>query len=375
MDTNALNYNSFANFDNGLCTYPIFGCTDSTAFNYNPIATNDDGSCISIIYGCIDSLAWNYDDLANLDDGSCMYAYMCNNPYPNGLFTDNIVNIRATIHWNNTNTDSCRVWKNFVRYKKVTDNTWTTKAAGVGSGLCNVGLPTQQKVLQNLSPNTTYEYKMKSFYCGGMESGYSPAQQFTTAGDCPEMTNLSVQTFGGNHYKARFSWDTTGVYVFARIALRIDTIGANWQTAGGFGIYYPSFAVNKFGLQSEQSYRAQGRTFCDSNITIYRSWWTPPVFWTQPGSIRQLGGEALENFHIYPNPTRDDVNISFSSLIRQNLEIKIVNIIGKVIYVENKEEFIGDYTKKIHLNNYDKGTYFLEIKTRSGIVNKKLILQ
>jgi hypothetical protein len=339
------------------------------------LSLNGDISDCVAIAGCTDSLAWNYDDLANLDDGSCLYSYMCNNPYPNGLFADNIVDIRATIHWNNMNTDSCRVWKNFIRYKKVTDNTWTTKAAGVGSGLCNVGLPTQQKVLQNLTPNTTYEYKMKSFYCGGMESGYSPAQQFTTAGDCPEMTNLSVQTFGGNHYKARFSWDTTGIYVFARIALRIDTAGANWQTAGGFGIYYPSLSVNKFGLQSGQSYRAQGRTFCDANITIYRSWWTPPIFWTQPGSIRQLGGESLENFHIYPNPTRDDINISFSSLSKQDLEIKIINVLGEVIYHENKEEFIGDYTKKINLNNFDKGTYFLEIKTKSGIVNKKIILQ
>ena len=294
-DALAFNYDSTANTNNNSCLPVVSGCTDATAFNFNPSANTDDGTCIAIIYGCIDSLAWNYDDLANLDDGSCLYSYMCNNPYPNGLFADNIVDIRATIHWNDMNTDSCRVWKNFIRYKKVTDNTWTTKAAGVGSGLCNVGLPTQQKVLQNLTPNTTYEYKMKSFYCGGMESGYSPAQQFTTAGDCPEMTNLSVQTFGGNHYKARFSWDTTGIYVFARIALRIDTAGANWQTAGGFGIYYPSLSVNKFGLQSGQSYRAQGRTFCDSNITAYRSpTWISPIYWTQPGSIpiRNGGGGA-----------------------------------------------------------------------------------
>ena len=30
-----------------------------------------------------------------------------------------------------------------------------------------------------------------------------------------------------------FDWDTTGAYVFARVALRVDTAGANWQTAGG----------------------------------------------------------------------------------------------------------------------------------------------
>jgi hypothetical protein len=339
------------------------------------LSLNGDISDCVAIAGCTDSLAWNYDDLANLDDGSCLYSYMCNNPYPNGLFADNIVDIRATIHWNNMNTDSCRVWKNFIRYKKVSDNTWTTKAAGVGSGLCNVGLPTQQKVLQNLTPNTTYEYKMKSFYCGGMESGYSPAQQFTTAGDCPEMTNLSVQTFGGNHYKARFSWDTTGIYVFARIALRIDTAGANWQTAGGFGIYYPSLSINKFGLQSGQSYRAQGRTFCDSNITIYRSWWTSPIFWTQPGSIRLNGGATINNLEIYPNPTDNVFNVSLVSEEIQSLSIRLMNIVGEVFYEESLDHFIGEYTKQISLEDYSKGIYLLEITDNQGTTNKKIILQ
>jgi hypothetical protein len=374
-DSLAINYDLLATLDDGSCIYPIFGCTDSTALNYNPLATNDDGSCIAIIYGCIDPLAWNFDSLANFDDGSCLYSYMCNNPYPNGLFVDNIVDIRATIHWNNMNTDSCRVWKNFIRYKKVSDNTWTTKAAGVGSGLCNVGLPTQQKILQNLAPNTTYEYKMKSFYCGGMESGYSPAQQFTTSGDCPEMTNLSVQTFGGNHYKARFSWDTTGAYVFARIALRIDTAGANWQTAGGFGIYYPSLSVNKFGLQSGQSYRAQGRTFCDANITIYRSWWTSPIFWTQPGSIRLNGGTTLNNLDIYPNPTDNIFNVSFVSEEIQSLSVRVLNIVGEVLYEESLDRFIGEYTKQISLGDYSKGIYLLEVRDNKGTINKKIILQ
>ena len=342
---------------------------------FDALSLNGESSDCVAFLGCTDSLAWNYNALANLDDVSCLYSYMCNNPYPNGLFADNIVDIRATINWNNMNTDSCRVWKNFIRYKKVSDNTWTTKAAGVGSGLCNVGLPTQQKVLQNLTPNTIYEYKMKSFYCGGMESAYSPAQQFTTAGDCPEMINLSVQTFGGNHYKARFSWDTTGIYVFARIALRIDTTGANWQTAGGFGVYYPTLLANKFGLQPGESYRAQGRTFCDSNITLYRSWWTSPIFWTQPGSIRLNGGTTINNLDVYPNPTYNIFNVSFISKEIQSLSIRLLNLVGETIYEESLDKFVGEYTKQISLGDYSKGIYFLEIKDNQGIINKKIILQ
>ena len=43
------------------------------------------------------------------------------------------------------------------------------------------------------------------------------------------------------------------------------------------------------------------------------------------------------------------------------------------MYRENKQQFIGEYTKQISLTNYDKGIYFLEIETNDGVINKKLI--
>ena len=267
------------------------------------------------------------------------------------------------------------VLKYFVRYREVGTLTWTTKSAGVGNGLCNYGLNTTAKTLQNLTSGTTYEFKMKAFYCGGTESGYSAPSQFTTSVDCPEMSNLSVQTFSGNQSKATFSWDTTGSYIFARVALRVDTLEANWQTAGGFGVYFPTLSVNKFGLQSGESYRAQGRTFCDSNITSYRSWWTTPVFWTQPGSIKIGGGSIINNLDVYPNPSDDIFNISFISQEIQTLKIRVLNIVGEVIYSESIENFVGEYTKQIDVGYNTKGVYLLEINNNTSIENKKIIIR
>ena len=162
-------------------------------------------------------------------------------------------------------------------------------------------------------------------------SNYSAPVQFTTADPCPPMTNLTVQTFNGNHTKAQFSWDTTGVYVFARVTLRVDTLGSAWQTVGGFGTYFPAFQVNKFGLTAGESYRGMGRTFCDANITAYRSWWTSPIFWTQPGTLIRIDSEnsTIEDLSIYPNPSRDVFNISFTSEEKQNLKVRLVNVIGE----------------------------------------------
>ena len=245
------------------------------------------------------------------------------------------------------------------------------------TGLCNVGLPNTSKVLRGLMAATTYEYKMKAFYCGGGESGYSYTDQFTTLSECAPMNNLAVQTFTSNQSKAKFTWGSTGTYVFARIALRVDNPGSTWQTAGGFGVYYPTMMVNKFGLATGEDYRAQGRMFCDANVTSYRSAWTSPIFWTQPGvaPIRLEGGSAINNFDVYPNPSKDIFNISFVSEKVQNLEVKVLNMLGEVIYTEGLEQFVGEYTKQINLSSYTKGVYFLEIMTNNGVVNKKIVLQ
>ena len=325
--------------------------------------------------GCTDSTALNYDPLATVDDGSCLYV-SCPDPRPTGLYAYDVIDTRAKIGWDNMNDSACMVWKYFVRYREVGTSQWTTKSAGVGNGLCNFGLNTVTKQLLNLTPSTTYEFRMKAFYCGGTSSNYSAPVQFTTADVCPDMTNLRTTTFNGNQAKVRFNWDTTGAYTFARILLRVDTAGSAWQTAGGFGVYYPSLSVNKFGLTPGQSYRAQGRTFCDSNITAYRSpTWTSPIFWTQPGNIRLTGGTAISDLEVYPNPSRDMFNIFFNSDKVQDLKIRVLNIIGAEVFVENKDEFVGEYTKQISLEKYRKGVFFLEIETNEGIVNKKLILQ
>ena len=321
------------------------GCMDPLAFNYDENALVDDGSCVYV--GCTDPVADNFFSLATIDDGSCYY---CNPPNssPYMLIADWTTDTKAGISWQNMNDECNMVWKYYVRYRELGTSNWITKSAGVGNGLCNSGLATTTKTLQNLIAGTTYEFKMKAFYCNGSTSSYSSAVQFVTKGDCPAMAYLNVSTFNSNHQKARFNWNTYEPYVFARVVLRVDVPGSSWITAGGFGVYYPTVAVNKFGLIPGESYRAQGRTFCDSNITSYRSSWTPPVYWTQPGAIRLDNGNSINNFDIYPNPTRNTFNISFSSSVVQNVKIKITNIIGAEVYFEEKESFIGEYIKQIN---------------------------
>ena len=63
------------NYDEGDCEAPIDtvpGCTDALALNFVPEANFNDGSCEYPIFGCINPEAPNYNPWAEADDGSCV---------------------------------------------------------------------------------------------------------------------------------------------------------------------------------------------------------------------------------------------------------------------------------------------------------------
>jgi hypothetical protein len=89
-------------------------------------------------------------------------------------------------------------------------------------------------------------------------------------------------------------------------------------------------------------------------------------------SISEIG---ISDLKVYPNPSRDIFNIVFSSNTIQNLDVRVINVVGEVIVSEELDQFLGEYSKQINLEKNAKGIYFLEIETNDGIINKKLILQ
>ena len=89
-------------------------------------------------------------------------------------------------------------------------------------------------------------------------------------------------------------------------------------------------------------------------------------------SIQEFG---LRNFKIYPNPSEGIFNIEFISEVRQDLNVRIVNMIGEFTLIENLEQFLGSYNTSFNLSSKSRGVYFLEIITNDGVLNHKIVLQ
>ena len=197
----------------------------------------------------------------------------------------------------------------------------------------------------------------------------------------PRTNVANTNAYGANPTKATFSWDdSNGAYSFLRIKIRIDSIAnpvlSDFIQVGGNGVTYGTFTKQKNGLTPGETYRGQGRTWCNPQGGAYNSLgWTSFGTWTQPTASRIEGGSSIDNLDVYPNPSRDIFNVSFTSEDVQDLEVRVLNVVGEVVYTENLDKFVGEYTKAIDLATYTKGVYFLEITTNNGVVNKKLILQ
>ena len=358
-----------------------FGFTVSCGDTLN-LATVCFGSCSACVVsipGCTDPAATNYDPLATTDDGSCLYPSTCNATPVTGVFVDQIIHNRATFNWDNMNSSTCAVDQMVIRYREVGTSSWTNKFLGnpVGS---TTYYGTSKRVI-NLTPSTQYEYQFKIWYVGvssPVNWGANPSGTFTTLDECPNVGNFAVST--PLTTRATFTWDdSNGAYSFVRIKLRVDSISnpsaSDWQNAGGFGINYGTWTRNKNGLTPGETYRGQSKTWCDPAGGPYKaSSWTPLVFWTQPTSIRLDGESVIANLDVYPNPSRDIFNVSFTSEEAQDITIKVINVLGEEIMRDDRQQFEGNYNKTIDLTNYKKGIYLLKVKTLSNTSQFKIIL-
>jgi len=79
--------------------------------------------------------------------------------------------------------------------------------------------------------------------------------------------------------------------------------------------------------------------------------------------------------NVYPNPSNDkSFNLNFDVPESGDVEVKIMNQLGMVIYREKLANFKGIYNKKIALQNLAAGIYFADVIRDSNRSTVKISL-
>jgi hypothetical protein len=303
----ATNYDPTANTDNGSCILPAFGCTDQTMFNYDPTANVDDGSCIPFIYGCMDNTAFNFNSLANTDNGSCIAVV-------NGC-TDSL----AFNYIPSANTDNGSCIPFIYGCTDITALNFDPLSNTLDNSCCYIGGCTDAAAL-NYNPNACFDNNSCITIITGCTDvaayNYNPLANVTDSNACL----FDAGCYGGPGVPY---WLNDPCYAWV-IDVDNSCCTDNWD----------NYCVNLYN-------------YCLDGM---------------PTSIEDLLRE--NDFVIYPNPTKDIINLAYN----KNAKINLYGPLGVLMAS-------GDNIKQIDLSAYSNGIYVLYISYDNKIITHKIVKQ
>ncbi len=94
-------------------------------------------------------------------------------------------------------------------------------------------------------------------------------------------------------------------------------------------------------------------------------------------AVNISGIEQINNdyfFTVSPNPNDGNFSVSFDVSIRGTYTLKIVNVIGELIYEETLNNFEGTYSKKMEFLVKAKGAYLINLSSPDWKIVKKVII-
>ena len=87
-----------------------------------------------------------------------------------------------------------------------------------------------------------------------------------------------------------------------------------------------------------------------------------------PDMLTGINEGSFETLAMYPNPAKDEVNISTSGTI---VQVKITNNMGQLVF----DQVVNESSFKVNTHSFQQGIYFVEIYTDKGMSTDKLIIK
>ncbi|HEX8428356.1 T9SS type A sorting domain-containing protein [Hymenobacter sp.] len=91
---------------------------------------------------------------------------------------------------------------------------------------------------------------------------------------------------------------------------------------------------------------------------------------------RPAGKQSEErNLLVYPNPSTGIVHIAINGFEGRKLELRVLNVIGSVIYREAITEFNDRFTKTLDLSKFASGLYYVRLEGDNASQMRKLVIR
>lgn len=96
---------------------------------------------------------------------------------------------------------------------------------------------------------------------------------------------------------------------------------------------------------------------------------------TTVGIAEQHGG-GNDFSNLYPNPSRDELNISFVLQNDEQVSFQVINMLGESVMAQSSESFgTGAQTIKLDVSSLNNGIYFCNVTINGKVYTKKFMVQ
>lgn len=210
------------------------------------------------------------------------------------------------------------------------------------------------RFLNALTPNTTYEYRIKSL-CASENSVWSTTSTFTTGSTLCDFPEASTTSVTGT--TATLTWPTDPDDVKWKVQYRPS--GGAWTQ-----VTYNTSTPTLTGLSTSTTYFYKVKSKCDGGWT---NWGAKYSFVTNSSvsDDENVNTRVTQDISLSPNPARDEITVQFNG--KKVDYIKVVDINGKeLIHLTSRSEQVT-----IDISDLSSGIYFLTTYTK----NKKVSSQ
>ena len=182
----------------------------------------------------------------------------------------------------------------------------------------------------------------------------------------PVLEPISILVDGFNFYFNYYYYDIDSSTVFTSI-IKTDTSGSVLYKRNYSKSKQDNYSTNMIMLP-DKSLVTSGYLFPDGISVMTEDAWLFRV--DSMGCFISgctLGEEEISmmdfNFHVYPNPTNENITFNFSDLENEKVSLIICNSFGKI--VNSYSNIISGC--KISFSEFSSGIYFLSLRTESGL--------
>lgn len=259
-------------------------------------------------------------------------------------------------------------WGGFYSFSGVADGDYLVKAAiEVGSDQYDNYLPTYHVdvLYWNEATTITVPGNVGVLYNIDMVSGTNPGGPGFIGGLIIDGANLT-----GGQVEIRGDGDpleNVSILLLTDNDLPITHTISNAQ--GEFE--FPNLAWGTYKLVVEVLGKEQGIKFITigpDNQTGFVNFEVNETYVTRIEDV--LNGASLK---VFPNPVDENMNVQIEIRQNTNLNISVNNLLGKTIFMENKDLQEGIQTMNINLKDLPSGIYFLNLSDGQEIISHKIM--